>query len=123
MQLEQVKRKIPSVLFSWDTYSASREGWFEPLGFSERHTSFLKCLSQLGGFFSPLCSDEVRDVLQPVRGGGRKRQTDQRQLGSANQQAGEGPNGESVRSFQISTGWKFGRPNPSLTKPYFFLFD
>uniref|UniRef100_A0A674N3Y6 Transcription activation suppressor b n=1 Tax=Takifugu rubripes TaxID=31033 RepID=A0A674N3Y6_TAKRU len=25
MQLEQVKRKIPSVLFSWDTYSASRE--------------------------------------------------------------------------------------------------
>lgn len=26
MQLEQVKRKIPSVLFSWDTYSASREG-------------------------------------------------------------------------------------------------
>lgn len=26
MQLEQVKRKIPSVLFSWDTYTASREG-------------------------------------------------------------------------------------------------
>lgn len=26
MQLEQVKRKIPPVLFSWDTYSASREG-------------------------------------------------------------------------------------------------
>lgn len=26
MQLEQVKRKIPSVLFSWDTYSVSREG-------------------------------------------------------------------------------------------------
>ncbi|KAK5863730.1 hypothetical protein PBY51_000739 [Eleginops maclovinus] len=25
MQLEQVKRKIPSVLFSWDTYSVSRE--------------------------------------------------------------------------------------------------
>uniref|UniRef100_UPI0037E707BD protein TASOR isoform X2 n=1 Tax=Semicossyphus pulcher TaxID=241346 RepID=UPI0037E707BD len=25
MQLDQVKRKIPSVLFSWDTYSASRE--------------------------------------------------------------------------------------------------
>ncbi|XP_008276048.1 protein FAM208A isoform X2 [Stegastes partitus] len=25
MQLEQVKRKIPSVLFSWDTYSISRE--------------------------------------------------------------------------------------------------
>ncbi|XP_069383025.1 protein TASOR isoform X2 [Paralichthys olivaceus] len=25
MQLEQVKRKIPSVLFSWDTYRASRE--------------------------------------------------------------------------------------------------
>ncbi|XP_037133261.1 protein TASOR isoform X2 [Syngnathus acus] len=25
MQLEQVKRKIPAVLFSWDTYSASRE--------------------------------------------------------------------------------------------------
>ncbi|XP_011475529.1 protein TASOR isoform X2 [Oryzias latipes] len=25
MQLEQVKRKIPSVLFSWDTYSMSRE--------------------------------------------------------------------------------------------------
>ncbi|XP_067383330.1 protein TASOR isoform X1 [Channa argus] len=25
MQLEQVKRKIPPVLFSWDTYSASRE--------------------------------------------------------------------------------------------------
>lgn len=26
MQLDQVKRKIPSVLFCWDTYSASREG-------------------------------------------------------------------------------------------------
>lgn len=26
MQLEQAKRKIPSVLFSWDTYGASREG-------------------------------------------------------------------------------------------------
>lgn len=31
MQLDQVKRKIPSVLFSWDTYSTSREGWSEPL--------------------------------------------------------------------------------------------
>lgn len=26
MLLEQVKRKIPAVLFAWDTYSASREG-------------------------------------------------------------------------------------------------
>lgn len=26
MQLEQVKRKIPPVLFSWDTYTVSREG-------------------------------------------------------------------------------------------------
>jgi len=26
MQLDQVKRKIPSVLFSWDMYNMSREG-------------------------------------------------------------------------------------------------
>ena len=26
MQLDQVKRKIPSVLFSWDSYNMSREG-------------------------------------------------------------------------------------------------
>lgn len=30
MQLDQVKRKIPSVLFSLDTYSASREGQAGP---------------------------------------------------------------------------------------------
>uniref|UniRef100_A0A672HN93 Transcription activation suppressor b n=1 Tax=Salarias fasciatus TaxID=181472 RepID=A0A672HN93_SALFA len=30
MQLEQVKRKIPPLLFSWDTYSMSREGQYKP---------------------------------------------------------------------------------------------
>lgn len=33
MQLEQVKRKIPPVLFSWDTYSTSREGQSAPRTF------------------------------------------------------------------------------------------
>lgn len=71
MQLEQVKRKIPSVLFSWDTYSASREGWFEPLGFSKTaHKLFKVFVSTWWDFLvffpPPLCSDEVRDVLQPV---------------------------------------------------------
>lgn len=51
MQLEQVKRKIPSVLFSWDTYSASREGRFELLVFSKGE--------ELSGSLSSLCFNLV----------------------------------------------------------------
>lgn len=40
MQLEQVKRKIPSVLFSWDTYSASREGQLHlPITLHSKHST------------------------------------------------------------------------------------
>ena len=51
MQLEQVKRKIPSVLFSWDTYSVSREGQSlsgeQTLGMwaaLSTHAAVLKCI-------------------------------------------------------------------------------
>lgn len=40
------------------------------------------------------CSDEMRNVLQPVWGGGWEGQTDQWQPGGAGQQAGEGSDGE-----------------------------
>lgn len=62
MQLEQVKRKIPSVLFSWDTYSASREGQ-SGAALPENAGSGADLYSNLALFYY---SDEMRNVLQPV---------------------------------------------------------
>lgn len=93
MQLEQVKRKIPSVLFSWDTYSASREGQSGAAlkaALPENAGVGADLYSNLALFY---CSDEMRNVLQPIWGGGWERQTHQWQCGGTGQQAGEGPDG------------------------------
>lgn len=66
MQLEQVKRKIPSVLFSWDTYSASREGQSGAAlkaALPENAGVGADLYSNLALFY---CSDEMRNVLQPI---------------------------------------------------------
>lgn len=96
MQLEQVKRKIPSVLFSWDTYTASREGQSgaaQEAARPDNTGSGTDLYSTLALFY---CSDEVRNVLQPVWCGGWERQTDQWQSGGTGQQTGKGPDGELI---------------------------
>lgn len=49
MQLEQVKRKIPSVLFSWDTYRISREGQCRPHVYISLNKMVAICPGHMGG--------------------------------------------------------------------------